>query len=315
MASRKAAGSKRTGRSAAGASPGPLVHLFDGHVYIFRAYYSLPPMTASDGTPCNAAYGFANTLIRYAAEEDPSHVGVCFDAAMTSFRNEVEPEYKAQRGDPPDDLEPQFDLCHEISVALGFATYEVDDYEADDLLGTISDEVIRRRGRARVLTTDKDLCQLVREDGRVVVHDLAKEKTFDADAVREKFGVSPSQIPDYLGLVGDTIDNLPGVPGIGAKSAAAVLQAFETIESVPDDFDQWGDISVRGAKRMAERIAEHRERALKTKDLATVLRKVPGVSPGLSDLSYRGADRERTEELFERLGWNRIYDRIPKWQS
>ena len=294
---------------------GPLVHLFDGHVYIFRAYHSLPPMTASDGTPCNAAYGFANTLIRYVSEEDPSHVGVCFDAAMTSFRNEIEPEYKAQRGETPDDLEPQFDLCHEISIALGFATYEVDDYEADDLLGAISDEVIRRRGRARVLTTDKDLCQLVREDGRVVVHDLAKEKTFDADGVREKFGVSPAQIPDYLGLVGDTIDNLPGVPGIGAKSAAAVLQAFESIEAVPEDFAKWDGVTARGAKRMAQRIAEHRERALKTKDLATVLRQVPGVKPGLTDLAYRGADRPRTEELFERLGWNRIFDRIPKWQS
>jgi 5'-3' exonuclease len=294
---------------------GPLVHLFDGHVYIFRAYYSLPPMTASDGTPCNAAYGFANTLIRYVAEEDPSHVGVCFDAAMTSFRNEIEPEYKAQRGDPPDELEPQFDLCHEISIALGFATYEVDGYEADDLLGTIADEVTRRKARARVMTTDKDLCQLVREDDRVVVYDLAKDRTFDADGVREKFGVSPHQIPDYLGLVGDTIDNLPGVPGIGAKSAAAVLQTFETIEEIPDAFEDWPDMRVRGAKRMAERIALHRERALKTKDLATVLRKVPGVTPGLSDLAYRGADRERTEELFERLGWNRIYDRIPKWQS
>jgi DNA polymerase-1 len=254
-------------------------------------------------------------LIRYVVEEEPSHVGVCFDAAMTSFRNEVEPEYKAQRGAPPDDLEPQFDLCHEISVALGFATYEVDDYEADDLLGSISDEVIRRRGRARVLTTDKDLCQLVREDGRVVVYDLAKDRTFDADGVREKFGVSPSQIPDYLGLVGDTIDNLPGVPGIGAKSAAAILQVFETIEEVPDEVSEWAGVTVRGAKRMAERIAEHRERALKTKDLATVLREVPGVKPGLSDLAYRGADRERTEELFERLGWNRIFDRIPKWQN
>lgn len=293
----------------------PLVHLFDGHVYIFRAYHSLPPMTATDGTPCNAAYGFANTLIRYVAEQDPTHVGVCFDAAMTSFRNALEPEYKAQRGDPPEDLEPQFDLCHEISVALGFATFEKDDYEADDLLGAISDEVVRRRGSARVLTTDKDLCQLVREDGRVVVHDLAKEQTFDADGVRAKFGVSPAQIPDYLGLVGDKIDNLPGVPGVGAKSAAAVLQAFESLDAVPADFAQWAAVTMRGAKRMAERIEEHRARALKTRDLATVLRKVPGITPGLSDLAYRGADRERTEELFERLGWNRIFDRIPKWQS
>jgi DNA polymerase-1 len=302
--------SKGTGKAA-----GPLVHIFDGHVYIFRAYYSLPEMTADDGTPCNAAYGFANTLIRYASEQDPSHVGVCFDAAMTSFRNEVEPEYKAQRGAPPDDLEPQFDLCHEISVALGFATYEIDDYEADDLIGTLVDEVIRRRGSARVLTTDKDLCQLVREDGRVVVHDLAKERTFDADGVRDKFGVSPDQIPDYLGLVGDTVDNLPGVPGVGAKSAAALLQIFESIETIPAAFDAWPEVSIRGAKRLAEKIDTHRARALKTKDLATVVRSVPGLKPQLRDLAYRGADRERTEELFDRLGWNRIKDRIPKWQD
>jgi DNA polymerase-1 len=300
---------------AARGSRGPLVHLFDGHVYIFRAYYSLPPMKAPDGTPCNAAYGFANTLIRYASDEEPSHIGVCFDAAMTSFRNEIEPEYKAQRGETPDDLEPQFDLCREISIALGFATYEVGNYEADDLLGTLCAEIVGRRGSARVLTTDKDLCQLVREDGRVVVHDLAKEKTYDADGVREKFGVSPSQIPDYLGLVGDVIDNLPGVPGVGAKSAAAVLSVFDSIEDIPDDFEKWSGVEVRGARRLAEKIAEHRARALRTKDLATVLRQVPGVKPGLSDLAYRGADRERTEELFERLGWNRIRDRIPKWQS
>ena len=293
----------------------PLVHLFDGHVYIFRAYYSLPPMKASDGTPCNAAYGFANTLIRYMTEEDPTHVGVCFDADMTSFRNEIEPEYKAQRAETPDDLEPQFDLCHEISIALGFATYEVENYEADDLLGTICSEVIGRRGRARIVTTDKDLCQLVREDGRAVVYDLAKEKTFDADGVREKFGVSPDQIPDYLGLVGDTIDNLPGVPGVGPKSASALLNVFSTIEEIPDDFEGWSEVEVRGARRLHERITEHRSRALKTKELATVLRAVPGIKPGLRDLSYRGADRERTEELFERLGWNRIRDRITKWQD
>jgi len=294
---------------------GPLVHLFDGHVYIFRAYYSLPPMEASDGTPCNAAYGFANTLIRYAAEEAPSHLGVCFDASMTSFRNEIESQYKAQRAATPEDLEPQFALCHEISVALGFATFEVEGYEADDLLGAICREVIRRRGRARILTTDKDLCQLVREDERVVVYDLAKDKTYDADGVRDKFGVSPSQIPDYLGLVGDVVDNLPGVPGVGAKSAAAVLKVFDSIEEIPADFERWAGVEMRGARRIAEKIAEHRDRALKTKGLATVLREVPGVTPGLTDLAYRGADRERVDELFERLGWNRIRDRISKWQS
>jgi 5'-3' exonuclease len=294
---------------------GPLVHLFDGHVYIFRAYHSLPAMQTPDGTPCNAAYGFANTLIRYAAEEDPSHVAVCLDAAMTSFRNELEPLYKAQRGEPPEDLEPQFEICHEVSQALGFSTWAVDDYEADDLIGTICGEVLRRRGRARVLTSDKDLCQLVREDGRVVVHDLAKGRTFDADGVRQKFGVSPAQIPDFLGLVGDSIDNLPGVPGIGPKSAAAILARFDSIEAVPADPEEWSEVPVRGAKRLAERIEENRRRALKTRELATILREVPGVKPPLGELAYRGADRERVEALFDRLGWNRIRDRIPRWRD
>ncbi|MBK7949534.1 MAG: hypothetical protein IPK00_12520 [Deltaproteobacteria bacterium] len=300
---------------------GPLVHLFDGHVYIFRAYHSLPPMTADDGTPCNAAYGFANTLIRYAADEDPSHAAVCFDAAMTSFRNAIEPGYKAQRGETPDDLEPQFDLCREIAEALGFAVFEQDDYEADDLLGALCEEVLRAEGSARVLTTDKDLCQLVREDGRVVVHDLAKEKTFDARAVREKFGVGPAQIPDYLGLVGDVIDNLPGVPGIGAKSAAALLQVFESIEAIPpgggagDSAGPWADVKIRGAAKLAEKVQAHRARALATKSLATVLRAVPGLSAGLSDLAYQGARRDRVEALFDRLGWSRIRDRIPRWRA
>jgi 5'-3' exonuclease len=296
---------------------GPLVHLFDGHVYIFRAYHSLPPMTADDGTPCNAAYGFANTLIRYATDESPSHAAVCFDAAMTSFRNAIEPGYKAQRGETPDDLEPQFDLCREIAEALGFASYEQDDYEADDLLGALCEDVLRWQARARVLTTDKDLCQLVREDGRVVVHDLAKEKTFDADAVREKFGVSPEQIPDYLGLVGDVIDNLPGVPGIGAKSAAAILQTFSAIEKIPGDAaDQaWGRVQIRGAAKLAEKLLAHRDRALATKSLATVLRAVPGFTPALADLAYHGADRKRVEALFDRLGWDRIRGRIPRWRE
>ena len=301
--------------------PGPLVHLFDGHVYIFRAYHSLPPMTADDGTPCNAAYGFANTLIRYAADEEPLFAAVCFDAAMTSFRNAIEPGYKAQRGETPDDLEPQFDLCREIAEALGFAVFERDDYEADDLIGALCEDVLRADGRARVLTTDKDLCQLVREDGRVVVHDLAKEKTFDAAAVALKFGVRPAQIPDYLGLVGDVIDNLPGVPGVGSKSAAAILRVFESIEAIPLGEDggtahpAWASVEVRGAAKLAQKLAVHRDRALATKSLATVLREVPGLAPALDELAYRGADRERVERLFARLGWNRIRDRIPRWRA
>jgi len=291
------------------------VHLFDGHVYIFRAFHSLPSMTAADGTPCNAAYGFANTLIRFVSDPEVRHAAICFDYSMESFRNESFPEYKANRGETPEELEPQFDLCREIAAALGFPVFEEEGWEADDLLATISRGVVRKKGEAVVITTDKDLCQLVREDGRIVCHDLAKQRTFDADAVREKFGVDPSQIPDYLGLVGDTVDNLPGVPGVGPKGAAAALQAFGHIEAMPDDPAAWADLKVRGAASLGRKIAEHRKTALKTKDLATVVDQVPGIDPGLRDLEYPGADREAVSALFDRLGWNRIFDRIDRWQA
>ncbi len=293
----------------------PLVHLFDGHVYIFRAYYSITPMEAPDGTPTNAAYGFASTLIKYAAMERPTHGAVCFDHAMTSFRNEIEPEYKAQRGETPDDLEPQFDICREVAEALGFAVFEEKGFEADDLLASLSSELVRRRARARVLTSDKDLAQLVREDGRIHLYDLARERKCDADGVRERFGVDPAQIPDYLGLVGDSVDNLPGVPGVGPKSAAVVLQAFGSVEAIPDDHAAWPELKLRGAVGVASRIAEHRERALRTKDLATVRHDVPGVKPTLTDLRYRGARRDHVETLFDRLGWHAILDRIPVWDG
>ena len=150
---------------------------------------------------------------------------------MESFRNELFPPYKQNRGDPPDDLEPQFALCEEVAHALGIPIYSEEGWEADDLIGTVASRVARRGADAVVVTTDKDLAQLVREDGRIVLHDLAREETFDADRVRDKFGVDPEQIPDYLGLVGDKVDNLPGVPGVGAKGAAAVLRAFGTIDA------------------------------------------------------------------------------------
>lgn len=292
----------------------PTVHLFDGHVYIFRAYYSLPSMTADDGTPCNAAYGFANTLIQFAADLDVTHAAVCFDYSMESFRNEEFPDYKQNRGETPEDLEPQFDLCREVAAALGFPVFEEEGWEADDLLATISSGVVGKKGEAVVITSDKDLCQLVREDGRVVCLDLAKEKTYDADAVRAKFGVDPAQIPDYLGLVGDTVDNLPGVPGVGAKGAAAALGAWYTIDEMPHEEAPWKALGVRGAASLGRKISEHRDVALRTKQLATVRHDVPGVAPGLRELRYPGADRDAVRALFDRLGWNRIFDRVARWR-
>jgi DNA polymerase-1 len=291
----------------------PLVHLIDGPVYVFRAYHSMPPIFAPDGTPTNAAYGFASTLIKYLADTGPTHGAVAFDASSESFRNELEPEYKAQRGEPPDDLVPQFELCERVASALGFPVFARENFEADDLLATLAEQLVASGARIRIVTSDKDLAQVVREDSRVVTYDLARDELRDAAGVREKFGVDPDQIPDYLGLVGDGVDNLPGVPGVGPKSASAALRAFGRIEDIPADPLDWAGVGIRGVRRVAALIDEHRGRALRTRELATVRRDVPGAEADLSALAYRGADRTAVETLFGDLGWQRIGSRIPRW--
>jgi DNA polymerase I len=194
----------------------PLVHLIDAHVYIFRTWFSLPPMSAPDGTPCGAAYGFTNTLIRYLAGRDPSHLACCFDFALTSFRNERFPGCKVSRGDEaPAELEPQFDLCQPAARALALPVFEAERYEADDVIATLAERLCAEGARVVIVSADKALCQLVREDGAALHHDLARERTLDAKGVRERFGVSPERIPDWLALVGDAVDDLPSVPGFG----------------------------------------------------------------------------------------------------
>jgi len=289
------------------------VHLIDGPVYVFRAYHSLPTMSAPDGTPTNAAYGFANTLIKYLADAEVTHAAVAFDFSGTSFRNAIEPGYKAQRGETPPDLVPQFDLCMEVARALGLAVFAEPDFEADDLIATLAERLLAQRASGVIVTTDKDLAQLVREDGRVNVYDLARDELRDADAVRARFGVDPEQIPDFLGLVGDAVDNLPGVPGVGPKSAAAALRRFGRIEGIPADASAWSDAGVRGAAGVAARIEAHRERALLTRALATLRRDVPGLAGELPGLAWRGADRRAVEPLFEHLGWGKIATRISRW--
>jgi len=293
----------------------PLVHLIDGSVYIFRAYYSMPPMSAPDGTPTNAAYGFANALIKYLADTNASHGAVAFDYSAESFRNEIEPEYKANRGETPEDLAPQFEICVRVARALGLAIFEKERYEADDLLATVAHRVVAKGASARIVTSDKDLAQLVRQDGRIDFYDLARDELRDADGVREKFGIDPDQIPDYLGLVGDAVDNLPGVPGVGPKGATAVLRAFGRIEHIPADPSEWAEVGIRGAARVAGLIDTHRERALRTRELATVRRDVPDTDPSLRSLTYRGALPTEIETLFEELGWGRIATRIPRWRK
>jgi 5'-3' exonuclease len=294
----------------------PVVHLIDAHVYVFRAWFSLPPMFAPDGTPCGAAYGFANTLIRYLSERAPSHVACCFDFALTSFRNERFPAYKASRGDEaPPELEPQFALCQDAARALGLPVFEAEGYEADDVIATLAERLRAEGARVVVVSADKDLCQLVSEDGGTVHHDLQRERTLDAKGVRERFGVAPGRIPDYLALVGDAVDDLPGVPGFGPKSAAAALAAFGELASIPSEPSRWEGSGLRGAARLAASFAAHRERALEVRELATLVRDVPALDAPLERLAWQGASAADFDALCRRLGWGRIATRVPRWRG
>ncbi len=289
------------------------VYLVDASPYIFRGHFSLPSsIKTPDGRPAAASYGFTSFLLKLIADEKPTHLAVTFDRHLSSsFRNDFYPDYKAQRGAPPPELEAQLPICEEIAAALGAATFVDDRYEADDLIGALCARLEKGGHGAVIVTSDKDLAQLVND--RTSLLDFAKGLRLDAAAVVEKFGVRPDQITDYLGLAGDTVDNIPGVKGIGGKSAAELLARFGHLEDLYARLDELPGLasSIRGAKSLHGKLVASRDLAFLSKQLATVAREVPGVKATLGDLEFRGADRARVGELFERLGFNRIKERVP----
>jgi len=288
------------------------VYLVDASPYIFRAHFSLPSSIKTPaGEPAAASYGFTSFLLKLIADEKPSHLAVTFDRSLnSSFRNDFYPAYKQQRVLPPPELEAQLDVCVEIAAALGAATFIDDRYEADDLIGALCTRLEKADHRAVIVTSDKDLAQLV--DERISLLDFARGIRLNAETVREKFGVRPDQITDYLGLAGDSVDNIPGVKGIGGKSAAELLARFGHLEDLYARLDELPRLSaIRGAKSLHAKLVASRDLAFLSKRLATVARQVPGVSSTLEDLEFRGADAARVEELFQRLGFSRIRDRVP----
>jgi len=287
------------------------VYLVDASPYIFRAHHSLPSSIRTPaGEPAAASYGFTSFLVKLIADEKPTHLAVTFDRSLnSSFRNELYPAYKQQRDLPPPELEAQLDACVEIAAALGAATFIDDRYEADDLIGALCTRLEKEEHRAVIVTSDKDLAQLV--DERISLLDFAKGIRLTAGTVFEKFGVRPDQITDYLGLAGDSVDNIPGVKGIGGKSAAELLARFDHLEDLYARLDELpGLSSLRGARSLHAKLVASRDLAFLSKRLATVAREVPGVDVTLEDLEFRGADPARVEELFQRLGFNKIRDRV-----
>jgi len=210
----------------------PLKHLclVDGSGFIFRAFHALPPMTRPDGTPVNAVYGFSNMLMRLIADSKADHLAVIFDAGRASFRNEIYPEYKAHRPDPPDELVPQFALVREATRAFGVPAIELPGFEADDLIATYARQAAEQGAKVTIVSSDKDLMQLV--GGAVSMLDPIKNRAIGPDEVREKFGVGPERVVDVQALAGDPTDNVPGVPGIGVKTAAQLIEQFGDLDTL-----------------------------------------------------------------------------------
>jgi DNA polymerase-1 len=204
--------------------------LIDGSGYIFRAFHALPPMTRGDGTPVNAVFGFTNMLARFMKDHTGTHLAVVFDAGSTTFRNRLYDQYKAQRPEPPAELIPQFKLIRDATAAFGVPSIELEDWEADDLIASYAREAEAAGMRVTIVSSDKDLMQLVR-DG-VVMLDPIKQKTLGPAEVMEKFGVPPNKVVEVQALMGDSVDNVPGVPGIGPKNAAELIQSFGDVEAV-----------------------------------------------------------------------------------
>lgn len=279
----------------------PEFHLIDASPFVFRAYFSLPAtMVDTTGRPSNAVHGYAGFLLRYLETEKPTHVAVAFDESLTtSFRNELYPAYKAQRELPPADLEAQFDDCRELTEAMGLASFADLKYEADDFIATLAHRFRGDGSSFVVVSPDKDLAQLVSES--VTLYDFAKELRYGPAEVKSKFGVSPPQIADLLGLMGDAVDNIPGVKGIGAKTAVALLDAFGSLDALLEGLDRVPALPIRGAKGLAAKLGESRDIALLSRRLATVSTDAPA-EVDANALRVRRPDLPRLEPLLARLG-------------
>jgi 5'-3' exonuclease len=283
------------------------VHLVDGTYELFRYHFALPSHVTAAGQEVAATRGVAGSLLQL-LEEGATHVGVATDHIIESFRNELWPGYKTGEGIDPE-LAGQFPLVEEVLAALGFAVFPMVEYEADDALGAAAALAAAddRVERVLICTPDKDLGQCV--GGKVVQLDRRKGLVSGPAEVREKFGVDPASIPDYLALVGDSADGFPGLPGWGAKSAAAVLARYGRLEDIPVDVAEW-DLSLRGAAKLAATLQDRYDEALLFRLLATIRTEAPTVG-SVDELRWRGP-RPELDEVAHRIDAPRLVERAAR---
>jgi 5'-3' exonuclease len=290
------------------------LHLVDGTFELFRAHFSpRPGQRDAMGRDVKATLGLAASLLQLLDDpaEAVSHIAVAFDNPVESFRNDLFDGYKTGEG-MPEELAAQFDDAERATAALGVTVWSMDRHEADDALASGAARFRDEVEQVRLMTPDKDLGQSIRGT-RVVQIDRMRKKLTDEPRLRELRGVGPESIPDWLGLMGDTADGIPGIPGFGAKSAAAVLAHYERIENIPDDAEKW-EVAVRGAKRLAASLAERREDALLYKRLATLAEDAP-ISRSLAELEWKGVPRGAFEDFCAEMGTERLLTRPRRWAS
>jgi DNA polymerase I len=280
-------------------SAGPAL-LVDASLYVFRAWHSMPEdFTDREGRPANAVHGFLRFLLELLERQAPARIVLAFDESLeTSFRNSLYPAYKANREPAPESLKHQFRMCMEVARALGLTCLADREFEADDLIGSLITQ-LRAAGEAcLIVSADKDLSQLL--DGEDAQWDYARDLRWRADGVRERYGVHAHQIPDFLGLAGDAVDNIPGVPGVGAKTAAALLEHFGTLDALLERLAELPFLRLRGAAAHAKRIQEHRDMALLCRQLATIRCDLP-LGDALQLSQRRAPHATRLEALAEEL--------------
>jgi 5'-3' exonuclease len=289
------------------------LHLVDGTFELFRAHFSpRPGHRDAQGRDRKATVGLAGSLISLLQNrsEQVTHLAVAFDNPVHSFRNELFDGYKSEEGLPEELLE-QFDDAEDATAALGITVWRMGEFEADDALATGAARYAPQVEQVRIMTPDKDLGQCL-VGSSVVQVDRMRDKVTDEAGLLERRGVKPGSLADWLALVGDAADGIPGIPGFGAKSTAKILGRYERIEDIPDSAGRW-DIKVRGAERLARNLADRRDDAMLYKRLAILREDVP-LTESLDDLEWRGAPKERFLDWCEANAAAQLAGRIDRWQ-
>jgi DNA polymerase I len=276
-----------------------MLYLVDASVYVFRAYYSMPPdMVDRDGHSAHATFGFARFLGDLIERAKPQWIAVAFDESLTSsFRNKIYPAYKANRDPAPEDLKRQFAGCREFCRLIGVREFGSPEYEADDILGTLASRARRAGVRATLVTRDKDMAQLIREGD--VFWDYTDNAQYRHHEIADRFGVVPERFADYLALTGDSVDNIKGVPGVGPKTAAALMNEFASLEELYDNLDEVGKLTIRGASTLANKLREHREAAFLARQLTAIACDMP-LEVGHAELTRAKPDRDALAAFFDR---------------